>query len=251
MNNKRRGGDVYEEPQYRGFSSDTDQGEARATRLIKEEEQRLGEAGLVEHGVAAEPALGTAAASLGESFSSWVAREKARMSVAHSWSVTLLAALAAGPWGILGAFFGESAKGGGLLAVVLFAPMIEEIMKVAIPSFLIEKRPFVFISPWQIFLCCFAGGLAFAALENLIYLKVYIPDHTPGLALYRIRVCTSMHVIASCIASLGLIRLWKLSMSGGPKPEFKAALPWIGVAMVLHGAYNAFAIYLSLSGYVF
>ena len=54
-------------------------------------------------------------------------------------------------------------------------------MKVAMATYVVEKRPYLFTSTAQIMFAGLAAGLSFASIENLLYLGVYIPHPTVGM----------------------------------------------------------------------
>ncbi len=187
-------------------------------------------------------------------YASWLADGQRRTTWGKSWLVVLLAALAAGPWGVIGAFSGSMGIGYqflGILAAVLVAPVVEEITKTAIAQTILEIRPFLFKHPAQLILVGLAGGLSFAVIENLIYLHVYIDDPSPGLVLWRWTVCVALHMVCSGIASIGLAISWRDGMNNRRRPRIADAFYWLMTAMIVHGVYNAFAVALSLGGYDF
>ena len=68
-----------------------------------------------------------------------------------------------------------------------------------------------------------------------------------GIIQYRLTVCTLMHVACTMISTSGLAKAWreaKKSLSAFSAP---AVTPYLGVAMVIHGLYNAVAMIFSLA----
>jgi len=171
---------------------------------------------------------------LDEGFSTTPARAR--------WRVALLLALSAGPWAVVAALWSGSGAIGGAFAVVVFGPLAEEVAKVAAVLWAVERRPFWFASRGAIVGIGAMAGLAFAAIENLLYLEVYIPDPSPGIVLWRWTVCVALHVGCAVIASLGVARVWRRAVSNRARPELTPALGFIVAAAVIHGAYNAAAL---------
>lgn len=204
----------------------------------------------VLHSVWDEPAFSpelmstTAAPQARESYATWLASRAAGMSDSQSWIYVLLLAMAAGPFGLLGAMFGELFEGGGgeIGGLVFFGPMFEELTKVAVLTVMIERRPYIFKRARQVMLCALAGGVAFAVLENVLYLKVYVPDPSEALIYWRWTVCVALHSGCSMIAGLGLVRVWRRTMAHKTRPNLAQGTPLMVTAIVLHGVYNAAAL---------
>ena len=155
---------------------------------------------------------------------------------------------ASGLFAILCAF-AKGALGFGLLAVAVGAPVVEETAKVVLPLMWLEKEPWRFRSVFTIAFTCLCSALVFATIENLLYFHVYIPKDklTAGIIQYRLTVCTLMHVACTMISVCGLAKAWreaKKSLSAFSAP---AVTPYLGVAMVIHGLYNAVAMIFSLA----
>lgn len=181
---------------------------------------------------------------------SYYLRMRESTSARTSWLITILTAIIGGPLAILGTLI-EGATQSGLLTVIAIGPTIEEIMKVALPLWIVEKRPWLFRSSIQILICCFASGLAFAAVENVIYLRFYVPNPSVGLAQWRWTVCVLLHSSCSLLAGFGVSRMWQLFQAEKTTPQMPHAGTALLTAIVLHGSYNAMATILETSGFEF
>lgn len=169
-----------------------------------------------------------------------------------SWLVTFGVASVAGLFAIGAALFNNSENSlYGIILVVLIGPLTEEMVKIAIAMWVVEKRPFLFKSALQIAICAISGGLVFAAIENLFYLGTDVVNWDEGLTRWRWTVCVALHTGCSFIAGLGLIRVWQSTMQTFARPNLQLGYPFITAAIICHGCYNAFAVALSLSGYDF
>lgn len=213
----------------------------------------------VEHTVWDEPSLLTASDGTepppGQvTYRRWLTEGIARTTWAKSWAVTFALVLVAGPFGILGAFTagsgGIGANLAGLLAVVVLAPVTEEIVKVAGALWVVEKRPFWFKSMGQVLLCAAAGGFAFAAIENLIYINVYHPGGNGAFRDWRWSICTALHVNCSMLAGWGLVRVWDKAIRTGTRPELALGTPFFALAMVAHGTYNLCVTFAEVFGWL-
>lgn len=151
-------------------------------------------------------------------------------------------AVLAGPLGAGGALFDGwtgASSGAGLIALVVLGPMAEEMLKISLLLWLVEVRPWLVPGPASLVLAAAIAGLGFAAVENVLYLELYLPDAGPGLAAWRWSVCVALHTVCSMIAGFGLARVWQRSRRDGVAPEVARAFPFLVTAMVVHGLYNA------------
>lgn len=128
----------------------------------------------------------------------------------------------------------------GSLAVVIGAPVFEEISKVICPLMKLEKRPWIFSSRGLIVTLCALSGLVFASVENILYFTCYIPKEslTEGVMTWRLSVCTLVHVCAASVTGWGLAKEWKRAAVNADSFNVSRTVPWLVSAIILHGAYN-------------
>jgi len=247
---------VHEEPHRQGDRFRPDPSEARAQEALRRSRSdNSSEDDLFEHSVWDEPGLSSELAGEAQAgqitYKTWLERRRRQIGPAKSWAITLAIALLAGPWALVGALWGSGRTAWGALSLIVFAPVVEETMKTAAALVVIEKRPFFFRSTAQIVICMLAGALVFACVENLLYLKVYIRNPSPVMTHWRWTVCVALHMGCTCIAGLGVIRIWRDVWQRRGRPRLHLGFPYAVTAIVLHGAYNAFALILSLTRYAF
>lgn len=253
---KERGRDpsIESEPQFAQQHFEADQTELQAERVLRFEAQRDSSADAVEHTVWDEPVLSGELAGQATAdqltYARWLAKKQAETSWRTTWLVTLAVALVAGPWGVLGALMAGGDSATGLTLVVLIGPITEEVMKVAAPLWVVEKKPYLFKSVGQILLCGAAGGAAFGFIENLMYLYVYIPEHSAKLAAWRWSVCMGLHMNCSFVAGVGVARIWYNAVRERHRPQLWLGLPWLFIAMVAHGAYNGATVVAEAMGWL-
>lgn len=189
--------------------------------------------------VAEEPALG----AVGDSalWGRWYLTRRQQCSLDGNLSVGALAILVTGPFAIIGAFAVGHQSIFAIIYAVIFAPIIEELLKQSGMVYLLEKKPYRIMGASQFILAGAISGLVFATIENLVYIYVYGPASgvdVAQMAAYRWPVCTALHVTCSIIASTGLIRSWsKMNQTMRPA-QLSHATGGFTAAMVLHGAYN-------------
>ncbi len=217
------------------------------------------DAARVDHSVWDEAGLSVTAQSgtgrSSETYGAWVRARRAETSWGLSFAATIGVAMLAGPWAVLGALLSASLDEGSsissVVGMVFIGPAVEEIMKVALLAYVVERRAYLLKSGGQVLVCAFAGGVVFAAIENLMYLRVYIDNPSPALVAWRWSVCVALHGACSLIAGGGLLRVWSRIWSTGRRPELLAAFPFTLAAITLHGVYNATAILLEVNGRTF
>ena len=196
--------------------------------------------------VANEPALPDRADPT--QWNRWLELKRAKCSTAGNLGVTLLAALLGGPFAVVGAILSGQPGAGPVIYVVVFAPVIEELLKQSGMTFVVEKMPYRIFTFWQILFAGVVSGLVFGAIENLVYMgrfaAILSAQDLARLAAYRWAVCTPLHVVCAAIASLGLVRLWKKQLRDGRPADLAAAFPFFLPAMIVHGLYNVSAIFL-------
>ena len=202
----------------------------------------------VEHTVWDEPGLSaTLAGSTPDhaiTYPAWLAAGERAITPQRSQWICLWVILCAGPFSILGTFAHQFFAGQhwGAIALCVVGPMVEEMMKIAAILWIVEKRPFYFKSTRQIVLCAAASGLWFAVIENVLYLNVYIPDPSPSIIAWRWTACVLLHVGCTVISSIGLSRIWKMTMATRTRPQLALGANFIIAAVVVHGIYNAGAL---------
>ena len=172
----------------------------------------------------------------------WIRQKRSRCTLVGNWSITLLAALAAGPFAVLGAFMTGRQTIYALLYAVLFAPVVEELLKQSGMIYLLEKKPYRLFTAWQFIIAAAISAAVFAAIENVFYFNFYVNlralDDPQAFILWRWTVCVGLHVTCSVIASFGLIRVWKRQLADGRAADLGYGFVPFAVAMGLHGLYN-------------
>lgn len=183
----------------------------------------------------------------------WLEFRRRQITPQDAWLTTIVVALLAGPWALLGALFaaGGGATAFGVVMVTIVGPVTEEMMKAALPLWIVEKRPFRFRSALQIAICLIVSGLVFAAVENVLYLFAYIDNPSPDLIRWRWTVCLALHTGCSFIAGMGLIRIWQHTMITRTPPQLALGAPYMVTAIVIHGVYNTFCVLLDATGFQF
>lgn len=181
----------------------------------------------------------------------WLAQKRARCTPGGNIAVTLVAALVGGLFAVIGALM--SGGGGGLtraLYMVLFAPVIEELLKQSGMIYLLEKKPYRIFSAGQFIFAAVVSAMIFSAVENLLYIYLYSAWHNltnpAAYAWFRWTVCTMLHVTCSAVASIGLIRVWKKQLTDGRAADLSYGYGYFAAAIGIHGLYNLTATMIQL-----
>ena len=203
---------------------------------------------LPAHALGDEPALGHLEDSDLPTFQSIYRDRRAHTPRSKMVRAAVLAAVLSGPFAILGALFGTGGALSTVVLVVILAPLVEEMLKVAGVLYLTEVRPWLVLSAPALVIIALCSGLVFAAIENGFYLGVITEDPTPEIVRWRWTFGPLIHGSGSLLAGIGVARMWFALDVHGRRPDFKVAAPWIITAAVLHGAYTAFAVWLELFG---
>lgn len=145
-------------------------------------------------------------------------------------------ALCGGLFGIAGAAYNELVHGSFLVAFV-GAPIIEEALKPSGVYLLLARWPRSLRNqPYTAFLTAL-GGIAFALIENIVYLKIYFPQPSTGLILWRYTVALGIHTVCSFIFGFGINQKLLASVKGEIR-FLSTGKRFFLTAMVLHNLYN-------------
>lgn len=177
----------------------------------------------------------------------WIEQKRQQCSVAGNLSIAFLAAILGGPFAVLGAFMASGRGWYGIVYIVIFAPVLEELLKQSGMIYLLEKKPYRVFAAWQFVFSALLSALVFATVENLLYINVYarsadLVSHE-AFAYFRWTVCTSLHMGCSAIASMGMIHVWRKQLADGRAADLSVAFSYFVVAMAVHGCYNFVAIF--------
>lgn len=149
--------------------------------------------------------------------------------------LTAAVSVAGGALGLVGALFQELQFFGPLPFVV--APVVEEVMKPVGVYLLLARWPWLLRGQVYTASITALGGLGFGVVENLVYLYIYVPQHTTAFVAFRFTAPLLMHITASFVVGMGLNRRFIDSMQG-KEPFLAGSWPFFLGGIVLHAAYN-------------
>lgn len=177
-------------------------------------------------------------------YADWLMRKRPTVSQGTSTWLFLLMAFMGGPLAIASVLL-TFAPGFGVLLYVVTGPLIEELGKILLPLMVVERRPYLIRSSWHVPLCTMLAGLFFSVVENVLYLRIYIPEPTTMIIVWRWTVCVLLHTGCSLLAGIGVMRIHRETMRTLQPPRLETGSSWIVAAVVLHGVYNLIAILLN------
>ena len=184
------------------------------------------------------------------SYQNWLRQRIESTSPQKAWLVAIAAALLGGPWAVLAALThtspGLPAGQTVLVLALVFGPVVEEVMKIGTAACVVEVRPYLFRRVEQVQIATVGSALLFAVIENIIYLKVYIPNPSIELMLWRWTACVALHIGCTLISTRGLVRVWQRVITEHRPPRLTDGFSALVTAIVLHSSYNAAAILFSV-----
>jgi len=134
---------VDHEPALSGGRFEPDPAEQRAQPV----DRPLNEMEALRDSVAAEPALPGHADP--QQWNRWLAAKRRQCTPVGDLAVTLIVALASGPFAILGALMTGRQDVPGYLYAVIFGPVVEELLKQSGMTYLLEQKPYRVFAVWQ------------------------------------------------------------------------------------------------------
>jgi hypothetical protein len=138
--------------------------------------------------------------------------------------------------------------GNNLLGLAVIAPIMDEVMKIAVLAAVVERRPYLFASAGRIIAIATVTAVVFATIENALVLLVYTPAPTKFVIAWRVVVCTGVHVGCTLLAARALADAWRRTRSELREPSLDGFTRLLILAIVIHAGYNVAMYALRLMG---
>ena len=155
--------------------------------------------------------------------------------------IALAAVLPGGLFAVVGAVM-ESVHNavavGPVIVLVVFGPVVEEVMKIAAATLVVELRPWFFKKIEHIQVAAIGSAVVFAVVENILYLGVYSANPTGAEIVWRWSVCTALHVGCTAVATRGLVEVWQRAVNERRPPRMGDGYRMLVLAIVIHALYN-------------
>lgn len=118
-------------------------------------------------------------------------------------------------------------------------PIAEELAKIAVMIWVMERKPFLFKRPSQILWCSILGACLFIVVQNGLFFKLFSIGSEFDLMLWRWIALPLIHVICSLFSATGFVRVWRRCVEDRTRPEITLASSWVMIAMLVHCLFNA------------
>lgn len=136
---------------------------------------------------------------------------------------------------------------GSFMAAFVGAPIIEESLKPLGVYLILAKWPLALRNRLYTAFLTMLAGVAFATIENLVYLNFYIQEPAPQLIFWRYTVCTAVHAGCSFIFGFGINQKLSASVRGETR-LLSSGKRFFITAMALHSLYNITVVILEITG---
>lgn len=179
----------------------------------------------------------------------WLADQAAFASTGKSWVIAGVVPLTGL---ILGLFSGMlTVEHFGIWNFAVIGPIVSEVLKAAGASMVIERRPQWIRRRGQIYIMVLGTAIAFAVVQDLIYLLVFFKSPPAALLVYRWLLGPLLHLLCAAISARGLVIVWERSLSERRPVALSKAYPYLTTAIVVHCVFNAIVYLRGDLGYGF
>ncbi len=182
-------------------------------------------------------------------YSQWLQEHRTRSHPARSWLLVVAMPLFALPGALAcSALIFEAT---GFLPFVIIGPAASELAKIAGALTIVERRHTPLRSRFQLYAMTIGTALIFAAVQNLIYLKVFTTATPVEVTAFRWTVGMSLHALCTGVATHGLASVWAATAIDGRKAKLTSAIRWLVVSITLHAVFNGIVFSRGWAGYGF
>lgn len=198
----------------------------------------------IDHSVWAEPSLNSdVAAAIPESaltYKKWIDQRVESWSEFSAWTVTLGVVSLTIPCAALAAIISWMTSNlfaiSDLIIACFLGPMLQELCKILIPLWIVEKRPYFFTTWFQFVLIAIVTALSFSVVSNF-FLSLVVGEVTTSIFLFQWVGVLGLNLITASIANFGLEKIWRTSIKHGQPPRLEIGYPYFATAIGLHVAF--------------
>ena len=198
----------------------------------------------IDHSVWDEPSLNPqVVATTPESaltYANWLNQRRANWGQWQAWTATLGVILLSCPCAAVAAviswFAGNHFFVTDVLVACIVAPFLQEIFKIAVPLWIVEKRPYLFTSWFQFFVLALVTGTIFSVVSNF-FLSLAVEEITRPFFLFQWLGVLGLNLVTAAIATFGLETIWRKTITSGKPPKLEHGYPWFATAIGLHIAF--------------
>jgi len=195
----------------------------------------------IDHSVWDEPSLTPAVAAVTPesalTYANWLNQRRESWTPFNAWTVTLGVILLSFPMAVAAAFINWTTGNVFLVTDVFVAcvagPMLQEICKIAVPLWIVEKRPYFFTTWFQFFIFALVTATVFAAVTNFIF-SLVIRESSMGIFMFQWVVVLGLNLVTASISTYGLETIWRNSINNEKPPKLDDGYPYFATAIGLH-----------------
>lgn len=185
-----------------------------------------------------DPTMRTSRAGRAWSYATWLRRKRREWSSLRGWMMTLLLAVAAGPFAAASVLlYGQAWFAVDLLFAMVLAPLVQELGKIGPLWWAVEKRPYWFGSRFQILIGTWlATACSVVAFAALAWFSQNLSGGSASTGLDWWGVFGGMQLVTGTLSAIGLIRIWWPAASAGQIPRLEHGYPWFQAAFLVNAA---------------
>jgi len=198
----------------------------------------------IDHSVWDEPSLtpdvSAATPESALTYANWLTQRRESWTEFNAWTVTLGVTLLSIPMAAIAAVINWTTGNVFMVTDVFIAclagPMLQEICKIAIPLWIVEKRPYFFTTWFQFFILALVTATVFAAVSNF-FLSLIVREVTMPIFLFQWVGILGLNLVTAAISTYGLETIWRNSINSGKPPKLDDGYPYFATAIGLHDVF--------------
>ena len=198
----------------------------------------------IDHSVWDEPSLTpTVANSVPKSaltYANWLNQRRENWTQWQAWTTTLGVICLSIPLAALAAVISLISSNHFLVSDVILAciagPILQEIFKIMVPLWIVEKRPYFFTSWFQFFVFALVTATVFASVTNF-FLSLAVEEVSRSFFIFQWVGILGLNLVTAAIATQGLETIWRNTINSGKPPKLDDGYPYFATAIGLHIAF--------------
>lgn len=208
----------------------------------------------VDHSVWDEPSLTPAVtAAIPESaltYANWLNERRENWSEFNAWTITLGTTLLSFPAAAFAAVLcfltGNAFIASNVFVAFFGGPILQEICKIAIPLWIVEKRPYFFTTWFQFFAFGIATAIAFSVVSNFM-VSLIVEENTLPIFLMQWVGILGLNLFTAAISTYGLEKIWRNCINSGNPPKIDDGYRYFLVSIGVHVLFAVVMFILTFS----
>ena len=123
-----------------------------------------------------------------------------------------------------------------IILACIAGPILQEIFKIMVPLWIVEKRPYFFTSWFQFFVFALVTATVFASVTNF-FLSLAVEEVSMSFFIFQWVGILGLNLITAAIATQGLETIWRNTINSGKPPRLDDGYPYFATAIGLHIAF--------------